>query len=579
MKSKRPESRREDSLRERAEERLAASRSDIATMPTKDVERLVHELQVHQIELEMQNEELRRAQLELEEARDRYLDLYDFAPVGYVTLDADGVITEANLTVGKMLGAERSALVGHRLEKFVVPEDQDVYSRHYRETLASTLPHCCQVRFGQPDGATLSAELESAALRGGDETVQGSRSALLDITERKRIEDAKHELEERLRQTQKMEAIGRLAGGVAHDFNNILTAILGHVELLRDGLTHYVPSDNPLWKGIDRIQRSAERATELTAQLLAFGHRQVIAPVILSPAHVLANTEEMLRRLIREDVELHIACDSDTWRVKADPGQIQQVLLNLALNARDALPRGGRVTIQMSNVTIDHDHASNWPGVVPGPHVLFAVSDNGVGMDDAALDHIFEPFYTTKEMGKGTGLGLATVYAIVQQSNGHVAVESRPGQGSTFRVYWPATTGASLAKLEPAPRHEALIGDETVLVCEDDEAVRELSVQALRSQGYTVLPAANGHEALQVAERQIGPIDMLVTDVIMPGVNGRELAATLTRAHPSLRTLLVSGHAADIVGEHGILDAGLNFLQKPFSSTDLARRVRQIMDG
>jgi CheY-like chemotaxis protein len=371
-----------------------------------------------------------------------------------------------------------------------------------------------------------------------------------------------------------MDAIGRLAGGVAHDFNNLLTVILGRAELTRALLR---PED-PLRRNIDLIHRTAARAAELTRQLLAFSRKQVLELVVLDLNAVAADMQDMLQRMIGEDITLVTMLDPMLGRVQADRSQIEQVILNLVVNARDAMPHGGRLTLETVNVAPSRDTAHSM-GLRPGPSVMLSVSDTGVGIPRALQDRIFEPFFTTKEQGKGTGLGLATVYGIVKQSGGDIEVDSAPGRGTRFRIYLPVVDA-----LEPYPEREPaggapMRGSETVLLVEDEEAVRELARDILESHGYTVLEATNGGEALLACERHAGPIHLLLTDVVMPRLSGRELAERIGPMRPEMRVMYMSGYTDDAIIRHGVLDADTVLLQKPFTADVLARRVRERLDG
>jgi nitrogen-specific signal transduction histidine kinase/CheY-like chemotaxis protein len=389
----------------------------------------------------------------------------------------------------------------------------------------------------------------------------------VEVTERKR-------LEQQLRQAQKMEAVGRLAGGVAHDFNNLLTIISGYSELL---LEH--PGEvEPLRGYVNEIRNASGRAASLTRQLLAFSRQQVLAPRVLDLNAVVANVEKMLKRLIGEDIDLVTVLGESLWPVKADPGQLEQVLLNLAVNARDAMPKGGMLTIETANVEMDKSYAQRHFPLSPGPYVLLAFSDTGIGMDAETQARLFEPFFTTKEMGKGTGLGLATVYGIVKQSGGYIWVYSKVGKGTTFKIYLPRSD--EVAESEPRRNGvKAQSGTETLLLVEDEEAVRALVRSALKEKGYRVLEASGGEEALKLSEQYGGPIDLLVTDVVMPQMSGPELADRLANSHPQIKVLYISGYT-DYAGlHHGALDLGAAFLQKPFSPEALARKVREVLGG
>jgi signal transduction histidine kinase len=382
-------------------------------------------------------------------------------------------------------------------------------------------------------------------------------------------------LEQQLQQAQKMESVGRLAGGVAHDFNNLLTAMMGYAGLARES----IPPDNPASVCVQEIQKAADRAATLTNQLLAFARRQIIEPRVINLNDLILDMGKMLRRLIGEDVELVLRPASEACAVKVDRGQMEQVLVNLAVNARDAMPDGGRLTIETTIVTLDEGYALTHPEVSPGQYVMLAVSDNGVGMAEEVKAHLFEPFFTTKEKGKGTGLGLATCYGIVKQSSGHIWVYSEPGQGTTFKIYLPQVDelpGSLPESEEPAA---LLRGKETVLLVEDEPAVRELAAHVLRAQGYTVLEADNGDAALrQVGEQAGEKIHLLLTDVVMPRMSGKELADRLKVIRPDLKVLFTSGYTDDAIVHHGVLQAEIAFLQKPFSPVTLARKVREVLD-
>jgi two-component system, cell cycle sensor histidine kinase and response regulator CckA len=390
----------------------------------------------------------------------------------------------------------------------------------------------------------------------------------VDITEHR-------QLEEQFRQAQKMEAVGRLAGGVAHDFNNLLTAITGYSDLL---LLDLDPQD-VLRQDVAEIKRAALAAADLTRQLLAFSRRQVLAPRVINLNAVISGAQKLLGRLIGEDVKVETSLDSALASVRADPGQLEQVIMNLAVNARDAMPNGGLLTIETANVMVDAEFAPERPGPASGPHVVMAVSDTGIGMDEETKARIFEPFFTTKEVGKGTGLGLATVYGIVKQSDGFIWVYSEPGKGSTFKIYLPRVDEPA-ESLESAERPtRSLHGTETIMVAEDTAAVRAVLRDVLERHGYTVVEAASGREALQLAGRRPGGIDLLVTDVVMPELSGRDLVRELRAAKPDLKVLYMSGYTDDAVLRQGMLEPGAEFIQKPFRPDDLARRIRDLLDA
>jgi two-component system cell cycle sensor histidine kinase/response regulator CckA len=384
----------------------------------------------------------------------------------------------------------------------------------------------------------------------------------------------RRQLEGQLRQSQKMEAVGQLAGGIAHDFNNVLTVITGYSQLL---LARVGPG-NPLCGELEEIRKAGDRAAALTRQLLAFSRRQVLAPKVLNLNDVLASIEGMVRRLIGEDMEMMTILYPSLGLVKADPGQIEQVIVNLAVNARDAMPQGGKLTIETANVVLDEIRTSKQVTIPAGLYVMLAVSDTGHGMDSGTQAHIFEPFFTTKEKGKGTGLGLATVYGIVKQSDGYITVYSEPGRGAAFKIYLPQAEAVA----EPSERKiplRTLDGSETLLVVEDEDTIRSLACSVLQSHGYTVLEALNAKDALRLSQEQSGPIHLLLTDVVMPQTSGRELAERMTVLRPDMKVLFMSGYTDDAVVRHGVLREGTAFLQKPFAPADLARKVREVLDA
>ncbi len=390
----------------------------------------------------------------------------------------------------------------------------------------------------------------------------------------KRAEEDRKRMESELWQAQKMEAIGRLAGGIAHDFNNMLNVINGYADLVLSALRE----EDPHWMEIDQIRKAGDRAAALTRQLLAFSRKQILKPEVVNLNRIVADTEKMLQRLIGEHIRLDFRPAENLGAVKVDPGQIEQVIINLAVNARDAMPMGGCLTIETRNVELDSDYVDRRPGVQPGPYVMLAISDTGMGMEEGVRQRIFEPFFTTKESGKGTGLGLATVYGIVRQSGGHIWVYSEMGKGTTFKIYLPRTQEPACE--QGSPRIEGLVGGtETILIVEDDEAVRELTRRILETAGYDVLTAADGEEALRLWERRDASIHMVLTDVIMPGMSGRELAERLKASDPAMKVLYMSGYTDNAIVHHGVLDDGTHFIEKPFTVLELARKVREVLDG
>ena len=391
---------------------------------------------------------------------------------------------------------------------------------------------------------------------------------------RKAAEAALRQSEEQLRQVQKIEAMGRLAAGVAHDFNNILTAITGHSELL----LRQLDADDPRRKNAEQIEKVAYLAAGLTRQLLIFSRKQVIEPRVLDLNAVILDIKKMLRRLIGEDIEFCTLLDPAAGHIKADPGQIEQVIMNLAVNARDAMPNGGKLTVTTANITPDKNHLKNFPDMDAGDYVMLAIADTGTGMSEEVKAHLFEPFFTTKPSGKGTGLGLATCFGIVKQNTGHINVQSELGSGTTFKIYFPQV----LSAIEPLRVRNLPTGvaggNETVLLVEDEPVVRELAVATLREKGYTVVEAVNGEEGLRLARQHDGKIDLVLTDVVMPVMGGKEMADALRTSHPDTKVLFTSGYTEDALGHHGVLRPGILFLPKPYLTATLARKVREVLD-
>jgi len=397
----------------------------------------------------------------------------------------------------------------------------------------------------------------------------------LDITERKKAEEALRKSEEQLRQAQKLESVGRLAGGVAHDFNNLLTTIIGYSELIS------MEQDlNDITKeGVQEIKNSAERAAALTQQLLAFSRKQVLQPQVIDLNRLITRLGKMLRRLVSEDIDLTTELDSKLGHIKADPGQVEQVIMNLVVNARDAMPEGGTLTIETQGLYLDKSYHQQHLEVTPGDYVLLAVSDTGQGMDKETQAQVFEPFFTTKEVGKGTGLGLSTVYGIVKQSGGFIWVYSEPEQGTTFKIYLPQLTGTKKQQESLREKKDPMGGTEKILLVEDEESLRKMTGKILKGYGYSVVEAKNGIEALEISSKGDRlKIDLLMTDVIMPGMGGKELADKLAEEYPQFSVLYISGYTDNAIAHHGVLDEGVSLLQKPFSSQSLAEKVREILD-
>jgi PAS domain S-box-containing protein len=423
------------------------------------------------------------------------------------------------------------------------------------------------------DGTIIEVEITSHLLVFDDR-----RAELIlahDITERNRLEAALLESEEQLRQSQKLEAIGQLAGGVAHDFNNLLTAINGYSALALRRLGE----EHPIASYLEEIKKAGDRAANLTRQLLAFGRKQLLQPLSLNLNDVVKDMSKMLRRLIGENIDFVAKLSPDLKQIKADPGQVEQVLVNLVVNARDAMPSGGTLTIETANAQLDGAYASKHIGVNPGRYIMLAVSDTGIGMDQGTQLRIFEPFFTTKEKGKGTGLGLSTVYGIVRQSGGNVWVYSEPQHGTSFKIYLPQIDAGVGGDGAPAALSIIKRGSETVLLVEDEDMVRNLATELLKENGYTVLEASGGEEAIRLCRNHKEPIHLLITDVVMPKMSGKDVARRLQMVHPESRVLFMSGYTDEAIVHHGIVDSHIAFIQKPFSETALMQKIRDVLDA
>jgi len=503
-------------------------------------------------------EALRRSEAE-------FRGLIERAPIGIYRAAPDGRFLTANPALIRMLGYQWiEEMLTLDLARDVCADDEacDKLAEALAQGEART-----EARWKRKDGSVITVQLSVRAVRGPAGEIEGVEGLVQDVTEQR-------SLETQFRQAQRLEAVGRLAGGVAHDFNNILTAIGGYSELL---LETYGASD-PRRADLEEIRAGAVRATRLTRQLLAFSRKQILQPRVLDLNEILRALDRMLRRLIGEDIKLEMALDTHLGAVRADPGQIEQVVLNLAVNARDAMPSGGRLTLETATVDLDPAYVREHPEASSGRHAMLAVSDAGVGMDAETRSHLFEPFFTTKEQGKGTGLGLATVYGIVKQSGGHIWVYSEPGRGTTFKIYLPQVDEAPEDLTLPAPVQPAVGGRETVLLAEDDASVRAVVADVLTQRGYRVLRASDGQTALELARGQPGTIHLLLTDLVMPGMTGRELADALAAERPGLRALYMSGYTDDTVVRHRVLEEGMPYLQKPFTGQALASKVREVLD-
>jgi PAS domain S-box-containing protein len=482
-----------------------------------------------------------------------------------IVMDTYGIVTDWNPAAERIFGFTKVEMLGQPLQRVSAAENLPELERQLGEVFKRDGRWAGELPFVRKDGVQGVADVIVAVQRDGQGRASSIISVSRDVTERKR-------LEAQLQQSQKMEAVGRLAGGIAHDFNNMLTAVKAYTEFLLEDLDH----TDARRTDVQEIAKAADRAASLTRQLLAFSRKQVLQPQPLDLNDVVESMEKMLRRLIGEDVQIVTRLEPDLQLVEADPSQVEQVIMNLAVNARDAMPQGGTLTIETRNVVLERVDAS-W-GIDPGAYTVLTISDTGIGMDAATRAQAFDPFFTTKPVGQGTGLGLSTVYGIVKQSGGHISVYSEPSLGSRFEVYLPQVAPADAAPMLGPALARFPRGSETIVLVDDDEGVRAVSRRILQRAGYTVLSAPDGFEALRMIGESDGQVQLLVTDVVMPGLGGRDLVTRVRDTYPDLRVLFVSGYTEEGVRRHGVLDAESAFLEKPFTAERLAQKVREVLD-
>jgi PAS domain S-box-containing protein len=524
----------------------------------------------------MMTERLKRTLEGLRQSEEKYRGIFENAIEGFFQCSLDGRFLTVNPAMAGVLGYDSPADLMERVtdirrQIYVRPEDRDLMISALVEGLPVVRR---EVQFRRKDEQTIWVSLNDHLVRDSSGNPRHVEGFIYDISDRKNAEEALRQSEERFQQAQKMEAVGRLAGGIAHDFNNLLTVINGYADLLAEKVRNGVRKD------VKEIQRAAHRAAALTSQLLAFSRKQVLQPRVIKLGSLIVAMQEMLQRLIGEDINLTIRSTENEGLVLADPGRIEQVVMNLVVNARDAmLLGGGKLTIETSNRSLDNEYALEHPGVKAGEYVQIAVSDTGYGMGKEVLSHLFEPFFTTKEQGKGTGLGLSTVYGIVKQSTGHITCYSELGKGTTFTVYFPRTFEMRDGTTTPIAKTATFRGSETILLVEDEEIVRRYAQTILRNNGYTVIAASGGSAALEAIESKKCRVALLVTDVVMPQMSGRELAQRLLRACPSVKVLFVSGYSEEAIIQQGVLDSVINFIQKPFSAGEFLKKIREILDG
>jgi len=560
-------------LRQRAENFLNQQPADIRSTPPTDIQHLVEELRIHQVELEMQNEELRQAHLELSDARDRYADLYDFAPIGYFTIGETGLIEQVNLTGAKMLGIERGRLINQPFSSFVTGDSQDNFYLYRRKLLETGIRQTGELSLKREDGSIFHAQLVSIAVKETGTERDCIRAALTDISHRRQVEHEKEGLQAQLQQAQKMEAVGTLAGGIAHDFNNLLQAIQGFTEIL---LFERTKNDRG-YNELKQIRHAAQRGAELTRQLLTFSRKieSRLRPVDLNV--LLEKTKILLVRTLHKMIAIELRPASESMVINADPAQIEQILVNIAVNAKDAMPEGGQLILQTECTRLDEAYCQIQPETKPGQYVLLTVSDTGCGMDEETLANIFDPFYTTKGRAEGTGLGLAMVYGIVKSHGGHIECVSGLGLGTSFKIYFPASEQEPSAG-KTAAAELSVGGSETILLVDDEATIREVGEVTLTRFGYTVLTAADGGIAVECYRREQERIDLVILDLVMPNISGKKCLEALIGINPAVKVIVASGYSEN---EHraGLIQSGArSFVGKPYEAEKLLDTIREVLD-
>jgi PAS domain S-box-containing protein len=549
-------------LRRKAEQYLGRLPTVERSPGADEARQILHELHVHQMELEMQNDELRRAQQEIAESRNRYAFLYDFAPLGYFTLDLSGTIREVNLTGTQIRGLERQYLIQKPFALFITPETRPTFERHFRRTLQTRKRQTCEIKISPKGKDAAHVRLDSLAVEAEPGHPEGVLTAAINI-------DRQKALEEQFLHAQKMEAIGTLAGGVAHDFNKLLMGMLGNVSLMQSDLESGDPHRLPL----TQVQKLIESAARLSKQLLGFAQGGKYDVRVIDINGLVSKTLAVFTRAHR-DIVVRSDLQENLWAVEGDRSQLEQVLLNLFINAGEAMPQGGRLVVSTANTHLFQGQGLPH-GLTAGPYVLLRVSDTGGGMDEAVRKRVFEPFFTTKPMGRGTGLGLASVHGIIQNHHGRVNVSSRLGKGSTFTVYLPAAEpAASLPKGLPQKPQS---GTETILLVDDEPVIRDVGARILDHLGYQVLLAASGEEAIEMDDRHPDPIDLVLLDLVMPGMGGGETFDRLRARNPHLKVLLATGKAEQGLIEDIIARGCHGVIEKPFSILALSNRLRDIL--
>ena len=510
----------------------------------------------------------KQAEAALQLSEMSFRSVVEGAPYGIFRATVGGRLVRVNSSLGQMLGYRNQAeLLDATLGECVFRSPADF---HRLAELLNRVDEFkdVEMEWKRKDDSPITVRCSGRRVKGAEENSTYFEVFVEDITERRL-------LERQLRMAAKMEAVGRLSGGIAHDFNNLLGVVIGYSQMLKRKMDH----QSPLHEYVEEIEKAGQRATSLTRQLLAFSRQQILSPTVLDLNELVADMAKMLPRLIGEDISVGTELDPAIGKVKADQGQVEQVVMNLAVNARDAMPSGGRLTVKTANIGLDEIYARHHPGAKPGKYVMLSVTDSGIGMTSETLMHIFEPFFTTKEVGKGTGLGLATVYGVVKQSGGYIWVDSEPGNGSCFQIFLPRVDEAVTRLVEEATPSSTFRGDETILVAEDAEPLRKLARSILEGHGFQVLTASSGEEAMQVASNFQGKIHLLLTDIVMPGMNGRVLGENLLGKHPGMKVLYMSGYTDSFIAGHGVLEEGTHLLHKPFTEEILIAKVSEVLNS
>lgn len=560
-------------LREQAEEALQGHPEDTQELSEEEMQRLIYELRVHQIELEMQNEELRRTQLEIQASRNRYSDLYDFAPVGYITISEKGLIQEANLTICSMLGVGRNFLIGKRLSHFIAKDTQDIFYLHCQKLFETKVRQICELQLVKEDGSRFYAQMQSIAVQDVDDNFSQLRIAVTDITLIKQAEEEKANLQSRLQQAQKMEAIGTLAGGIAHQFNNALSPITGNIDMLK--LDYH--GDENIANYTKQMRDSAQRMTQLTNQLLAYARGGKYQAKNISLSDFVRDTLPLVKHNIKPSISIATNLPRDIMSVYADLTQMQIVMSAILSNSSEAIQDQGRIQVTCRNEEITDEIAKDSAGLKTGLYVTLMVEDDGKGMDEKIRSRVFEPFFTTKFQGRG--LGMAAAYGIVKNHDGWISVDSEVGKGTKVCIYLPAIEVQVIEPEKPKIEPVTIKGAGTILVIEDEEMVMDVTTALLERLGYRVLGAKTGKEAIEIAKTFDGDIDLALLDILLPDMNGNAIYPHITKGRPNLKVLVFSGYSIDGPAQE-ILDAGAqDFIQKPFTIAELSERMKKILEA